>query len=361
MAKARYKKGADGRWRTNISTGKYDDNGKLIVIRLSSSKSSADLEKQVQDLQYKLRHKVPTTVQTETVYFKDYAEKWLATKEQRSIKTYEMYENILYKHLESLFDTPLDMIRQSDIQYIVSINANHPRICEQIVLTLRQIFDMAVDDDILTKNPCRNIEMPRHLKEEKRILTEKERELIKNAEGLNELQRAYIHILYGTGVRPAEACALTWNDVDFENNTITINKALQFTNSRIASVGLPKTDKSVRTLPVLPFVMASISALKATGVYLPTQTILGAEKGVLRTRSAYRNIFDTAMRKLGLSDITPYMFRHNFCSMCFFNGVDIKSCQALMGHSDTKMILSTYSHFENKDKALKAAIDKLNF
>lgn len=359
MPKARYKQDKEGRWRTAIRTGKYDDQGKPILIRLSSSKSSADLEKKVQELQYQLRHNVPT-VSAEVVTFGEYSQKWLATKEQRSIKTYEMYENVL-KHTESLNDTPLDLIRTSDIQLLISNNSNHPRTCEQVLLTVRQIFDMAVDDDIITKSPCRNIQLPRHVKEEKRILTEEEREIVKKAEGLSDIQRAYIHILYGTGVRPAEACALTWNDIDFENNTITINKALQFTNSRIASVGLPKTDKSIRTLPVLPFVMASILALKATGVHSPTETILGAEKGVLRTRSAYRNIFDTAMKKLGLNDVTPYMFRHNFCSMCYFNKVDLKTCQALMGHADTKMVLSVYSHFENKDKALKAAIDKLEF
>lgn len=359
MAKARYKQDKEGRWRTAVRTGKYDDNGRPILIRLSSSKSSSDLEKKVQELRDQLRHKTPT-LPAEVCTFGEYSQKWLATKEQRSIKTYEMYENIL-KHTEILNDTTLDMIRTSDIQLLISNNSSHPRTCEQMLLTLRQIFDMAVDDDIIVKSPCRNIQLPRHLKQEKRILTEDEREIVKKAEGLSDLQRAYIHILYGTGVRPAEACALTWNDVDFENNTITINKALQFTNSRVASVGLPKTDKSVRTLPVLPFVMASISALKATGVHLPTQTILGAENGVLRTRSAYRNIFDTAMKIIGLKNITPYMFRHNFCSMCFFNGVDIKTCQILMGHADTKMVLTTYSHYENKDKALKAAIDKLDF
>lgn len=359
MPKSKYTKGKDGRYRTNISTGRYDENGKPILIRLSSSKSSADLEKKVQDIQYKLRHKMPT-LSKEVVTFGDYSQKWLTTKEQRSIKTYEMYENVL-KYTESLNDTSLDLIRTSDIQLLISNNSDHPRTCEQILLTLRQIFDMAVNDDIITKNPCRNIQLPRHVKEEKRILTEEEREIVKKAEGLSDLQRAYLHILYGTGVRPAEACALTWSDVDFLNNTITINKALQFTNSRVASVGLPKTDKSIRTLPVLPFVMASISALKAKGAYSPTETILGAENGKLRTRSAYRNIFDTAIKKLGLKDITPYMFRHTFCSMCFFNQVDIKTCQALMGHADTKMILTTYSHYENKDKALKAAIDKLKF
>ena len=359
MPEARYKQGKDGRWRTAVRTGRYTDDGKPVLIRLSSAKSSRDLEKKVAEVQYKLHHKIPT-IELETILFKDYTEKWLATKEQRSVKTYEMYENVL-KHTERFNDTPIDMIRTSDIQLLITNNAIHPRICEQILLTLRQIFEMAINDDLITKSPCRNIQLPRHLKEEKRIFTEEERTIIKEAKGLNALEKAYIHILYGTGVRPAEAQALTWADIDFKNNTITINKALQFTNSRIASVGLPKTNKSVRTLPVLPFVIASILAFKNEGKHLPTETLFGAENGSLRTRSAYRNIFDVAMKKLGLKDITPYMFRHNFCSMCYFNGVELKSCQALMGHADTKMVLTVYSHYENKDKALKAAIDKLDF
>lgn len=359
MPRSKYTKGQDGRYRTNISTGRYDENGKLIVIRLSSSKSSADLEKKVSEVQYKLRHKMPVATQAVPT-FKEYSLKWLATKEQRSIKTYEMYEGIL-RHTERLDDTPLDMIRTSDIQLLISSNSQHPRTCEMILLAIRQIFDMALDDDIINKSPCRNIELPRHAKEEIRIFTQEERSIIKECKGAKAIEKAYLHILYGTGVRPAEAQALTWNDIDFENNTITINKALQFTASRLASVGLPKTNKSIRTLPVLPFVMGSILALKNEGIHSPTSTLFGAENGKLRTRSAYRHLFDMAIKKIGLKDITPYMFRHNFCSMCFFNGVDIKTCQFLMGHSDTKMVLQVYSHFENKEKALKAAIDKLDF
>ena len=86
MPRSKYTKGKDGRYRTNISTGRYDENGKLIVIRLSSSKSSADLEKKVSEVQYKLRHKMPVATQSAPT-FKEYSLKWLATKEQRSIKT----------------------------------------------------------------------------------------------------------------------------------------------------------------------------------------------------------------------------------------------------------------------------------
>jgi len=360
MPKSKYTKGKDGRWRTMISTGKYDVNGKLIVIRLSSSKSSADLEKKVQDYKYKLRHKIGTPVEAEPVLFKDYAEKWLTTKEQRSIKTYEMYESIIVNHLVSLYDTPLDMIRQSDIQYLISTKSQHPRICEQIVLTLRQIFDMAVNDDLLTKSPCRNIELPRHVKEEKRPLTESEKQAIRNAEGLSDFQRAYIHLLYGSGMRPAEMYALQWQDVDLENHTVTINKALQFSKSRIATVGLPKTDKSIRTIPLPDFVIGSISALKSKGKHLPTETIFGAENGKLRTRSAYRNIFTVIMHKLKLTDITPYMMRHNYCTQCFLDEVDIKTCQYLMGHSDTKMVLEVYTHISKQIQTLKVSVNKLN-
>ena len=361
MPKSRYKQGKDGRWRTMISTGKYDENGKLITVRLSSSKSSADLEKKVQDYKYKLRHKVGTPVETESVLFKDYAEKWLATKEQRSIKTYEMYENIINKHLESLYDTPLDMIRQSDIQLLITNNYIHPRICEQIVLTLRQIFEMALNDDLILKSPCRNIELPRHVREEKRALTETEKKAIKEAKGLSEMQRAYIHLLYGSGMRPAEMFALCWSDIDFDNHTVTINKALQFTASRLASVGLPKTDKSIRTIPVPDFVIASLLAFKSVGVHLPTETIFGAENGDLRTRSAYRNIFDVIIHKLNLKDITPYMMRHNYCTQCVMDKIDIKTCQYLMGHSCTKMVLEVYTHIEKTEQTLRVEVNKLNF
>ena len=272
-----------------------------------------------------------------------------------------MYRNIVDKHLATFNDTPIDMIRQSDIQLLIRSKSQYPRICQQIVLTLRQIFDMAINDDIIIKSPCRNIELPRHVKKEKRALTEQEKKIIKKAEGLDALHTAYIHLLYGSGMRPAEMYALTWNDIDFKNNTVTINKALQIEKSRLASVGLPKTDKSIRTIPLPAFVIASLKAFKLEGMQSPTSTIFGAENGKLRTRSAYRNIFDVAMHSLGLKDITPYMFRHNYCTQCYLNGVDIKVCQYLMGHSDTKMVLEVYTHIKKTEQALKVSVDKLNF
>lgn len=360
MPKSKYTKGKDGRWRTAVRTGEYDEQGRPILIRLSSSRSSADLEKKVREVKYRIEHR-RSYVDVSDITLRDYAEKWLATKEQRSIKTYEMYDLICRKYLDDLGDMRLVDIRQSDVQLLINRNSDHPRTCQQIKLTMDQIFNMAVNEDIIDKTPCRNIELPRHLKKEQRTLTEKERAIVKAGKGLTPIQKAYIHVLYGTGVRPGEAQAITWSDVDFKACTITINKALQFTNSRMASVGLPKTNKSVRTLPVPTFVMTSILALKRSRVCLSTCTLFGTDTGELRTRSAYKNIFDTAMKTLGITDAHPYMMRHAFCSLCYFNGVDIKTCQALLGHSDVKMVLQVYSHFENKDKALKAAIDTLNF
>ena len=360
MPRAKYTKGSDGRFRTAIRTGEYDEQGRPIKIYLSSNVSSADLERKVQDIKYKMRHGIRTQIQTNRILFSEYADKFLRAKEQRSIKTYEMYENTL-KHVENFYSIPIEMIRASDIQLLISANSNHPRTCEMILLTLRQIFDMAIDDDILTKNPCRSIELPRHVKEEKRAFTEEEKTKIRNAEGLNELERAYVHLLYGTGVRPAEAQALTWSDVDFKNHTIRINKALQFTNSRTASVGLPKTDKSIRTLPAPDFVIDSLTALKRSGVHSLTLTLFATSEGKLRTRSAYKHIWDTAMKKLKIYGVTAYYCRHDFCTRCFKNQIDLKTCQALMGHSDTKMILSIYTHMDKSQSALSVAMNKLDF
>ena len=132
-------------------------------------------------------------------------------------------------------------------------------------------------------------------------------------------------------------------------------------NSRIASVGLPKTNKSVRVLPAPDFVFDALTALKRLGVHSPTSTLFCSDTGELRTRSAYKNIWDSAMKKLKLTGITAYYCRHNFCTQCYQDGIDLKTCQALMGHSDTKMILSVYTHQDKTAAALSVAVNRLNF
>ena len=359
MPKAKYTKGKDGRFRTSIRTGKYDANGKPISIRLSSSKSSSDLEKKVREIKYEIER--GRTYFGEAVTLEEYAPLWLETKKSRSIATYQEYEYYVNNHIKSIGTMRLDYIRPSDIQSLINSHSDAPSLCKKLLLTLRQIFEMAVNEDIIQKNPCNTVTLPRYVKREKRILTQLECKTVKDAEGLDARKKALIHLFYGTGLRPAEIYALTWGDIDFRFNTINVNKALNFSRKGEPSVGLPKTNKSIRTIPAPDFVMASLSAYKDTVKHSPTRYLFGCEKGLYANRTGYDDQFYRAISALNLKGVTPYSFRHNFCTMCYYSEVDIKTTQFLMGHSDTRMVLEIYTHLDKTNAIISAAVNSIKF
>lgn len=359
MPKAKYTRGKDGLFRTAIRTGKYNENGKPISIRLSSSKSSADLEKKVRDIKYKLERGYGYVGNATTLA--EYAPLWLETKKNRSISTYQEYEYYINNHLGDLADMRLDYIRSADIQRNINAHSNAPSVCKKLLLTLRQIFDMAVNENLIAKNPCAAVTLPRHVKAEKRVLTQQECRIVKEAEGLNERQTALLHLFYGTGLRPAEIYALTWADIDFNYNTVNVNKALNFSRRGQTSVGLPKTNKSIRTIPLPDFVIASLSAYKSVTQHSPTRYLFGSENGLYANRTGYDDQFYRAIIALGLKGVTPYSFRHNFATMCYYSEVDLKTAQFLMGHADTRMILEVYAHLDKTNAVMQAAINSIKF
>jgi len=359
MPRSKYTRDKDGRFRTAIRTGKYDDNGRPISIRLSSTKSSADLERKVRAIKYEIER--GRTYFGEAATLEEYAPIWLETKKSRSISTYQEYEYYVNKHLGNLATMRLDYIRSADIQNLINSHSNAPSLCKKLLLTLRQIFDMAVNEDIIQKNPCAAVTLPRLVKGEKRILTQAECKIVKEAEGLDERKRALIHLFYGTGLRPAEIYELTWKDIDFNYNTINVNKALNFSRRGQTSVGLPKTNKSIRTIPAPDFVIGSLLAYKNAARYFPNQYLFGSENGLYANRTGYDDQFYRAINALGLKGITPYSFRHNFCTMCYYSKIDIKTCQFLMGHSDTRMVLEVYTHLDKTNSTLSAAVNSIKF
>ena len=255
----------------------------------------------------------------------------------------------------------VDYIRQSDVQRLINSYSDHPRMCEKILLTLHQIFEMAINEDLIAKNPCNKIELPRHVTKEKRILTPNECSVVKKAEGLEARTRALIHLFYGTGLRPAEIYALTWRDVDLDSNTVSVSKALQFDRTGKTSVGLPKTDKSIRTIPLPLFVVQSLKIYRDSINYGKALYLFGNDGYLFLNRTGYDNQFKRVIKALGLKGITPYSFRHNFCTMCYRNKIDVKTCQFLMGHADTKMVLEVYTHLDKTNNVMAAAINSIDF
>lgn len=337
----KFTKQKSGLYRTSIQLG-YNKEGKPVKKYFSAA-TIKELEQKLAEAKADLANGL-TITDNET--FGSYAANWLSIyKANKGIQTKNMYKHKL-TYCEALNPVPMRKINRLMIQQIINDNAVHPRTCEQILLTLKQIFNSAKEDGIMLKNPCIDITMPRHIPQEKRALTDDEKTALRSAV-LKPQERLLLLILYGTGCRPAEAYALTKDDFDFKNGTICINKAVQFDDSKYYSTSAPKTNSSIRSVIVSESILKGI---KYSLDKISTFNVLGGKSGEIMSSVSYYQMFQRILKKAGLqgSGITPYVFRHNFATECYYAGVSLKECQRQMGHNDYKMILEVYSHLDEK-------------
>lgn len=349
---AKFTKQKDGRYRTTIQLG-YAENGKPIKKYLSAS-TIKELEQKIFEAKNDLNNGL---LISDSTLFGAYADKWVEIyKGTKSVQTKAMYVNAI-RLLESLRRTPIKDINRSMIQEVINDNSEHPRSCEVMLLTLKQIFKSAMADGLTGKNPCTGITLPRHVKKEKRALTEEERKALRSAVLLPQ-ERILLLSLYGIGCRPAEAYALTKSDFDFRSGTVNINKSVQFDGNYPVSVSLPKTDASIRSVIVSESILR---ALKHLIDKIPTENILSDSTGKILNKAQYETIFKHILLKAGLKDsgITMYTLRHNFATECYYNGLSLKECQRQMGHKDYKMVLEVYSHLDSTKENTKVKMARM--
>lgn len=362
---SKYTKRKDGRYCTRISTGKYTEDGKPIV-KMLYAKTCKELDKLAAEMRYELDH--GTYAYDKGITFRKYAEKWIdVSKKATSIATKAMYNNIIKNHIEYLEDRRLKDIRKSDVQMQINIKASMPRICQQLLMTINQIMECAVDDELIVKNPCKNITLPRLVKSEKRALTDTEKYAVKHAD-FTDKERAFIYILYGCGLRPAELYALTRSDIDFKRCEISVNKALSF-DGVTPYVSYPKTNSGIRVVQAPSFVMQAVKA------YIDSNNsiiLFSNDNGEYATRRAYYTIFENILKKMKLAvesnntihekkivGLSQYTFRHNYCTELYYSGISLKEAQRLMGHSDYSMIMQVYSHLDEQKENTKEKLEKL--
>ena len=147
MAKAKYKKGKDGRWQTKVWDGTYGPDGIKHYIPVYSTKSSGDLEKTVNKMKADVENRkyVRPTEQD----FVEYAKEWLKTyKAGREKATRAMYSNIIDVHFKPLKGIKLADIQKKHFQQIINNAYKMPRTCQQINITFHQVIQNGIHPQI---------------------------------------------------------------------------------------------------------------------------------------------------------------------------------------------------------------------
>ena len=372
MAKAKYEKNYRGIWETKIWDGTYNSNGTKHRKRLISKKSSADLERQVNQLRNEVEN--GQYVQKSDIMFLDYAKEWLkAKKGVREKNTQAMYRNIIDTHLSFLEYVKLTDIRNTHFQMAINNAVDKPRTCQQIYVTFKQILKTAVTDNYIGVGMydmiVSDINLPKYNKKEKRPLTELEKSTLSTA-NFTDRERAFISIIYSCGLRRGEALALSTFDFKFikGKSTVSINKALIFVKNDPEIKPMPKTDNGFRTLPLpdstAAYLKTYIDELNGTSLFI-------CRSGGLMTHSAYVKMWNSIVKKMNyaaggsdafpqITGLTAHIFRHNYCTnLCYkVPDISIKKIAQLMGDTE-KMVLNVYNHIIDEKEDPAAVINDI--
>lgn len=292
---------------------------------------------------------------------------------------YQTVVNILKK--EKFGGMRIDRVKISDAKcWLIQLQQNGRSYSSihSIRGVVRPAFQMAVDDDLIRKNPFEfqlatvivNDSVTREA-----ITRKQERAFLEFVKNDKHFSRYYegIYILFKTGLRISEFVGLTLADLDMKNRTITVDHQLQRTSKMEYVIEATKTTSGTRVLPMTDDVYACFERIIANRKAPKVEPIIGGKWGflyldkngmpmvALHWEHYFKHICQkyNSIYKVQMPKVTPHVCRHTYCSNMAKSGMNPKTLQYLMGHSDIGVTLNTYTHigFDDAQKELKRVVN----
>lgn len=290
---------------------------------------------------------------------KPYANGWLS-RQVVAPGTYDSYKGALENHIyDDLGGMRLDSIRTADVQRLVKkwSGSAAASTVEGRYLVLAMVMRAAVLERVIPTSPCVKIKLPRG--EAKAALVPiSTKTVLALADAMPAHLRALVIVGAGTGMRRGELLGLTLDRISDEFGTIRIDRQLDRRSTRDEVVfTAPKTESSVRTIPVADVVLEAIRAhVTEYGVHESGLVFTSAIGTPLRTSTLWM-AWQGAAAKAG-TDATPHDLRHYFASIQIAGGTSIKALQALLGHKSAVETWDTYGHLMgDEDDRSRTVVD----
>lgn len=343
MARKKKHQRSDGRFEYKATVGRRLD-GTPIRKSFYSMSSLTDAKRQAEVYKQQQMIAAVTGLQAtpQTITFAEWSRKWLRTYKEPFVSpsTYaNTYVNAVENHLIPYFGAAkLADIRPADIQgFFAGKTSCSASLLKKLRITLSAIFDTAIDNDLIYKNPCKYVQTHSDATpKERRTLTDQQIDEIK-AEASGTFDA--IVFLLETGLRRGELLGLMWSDIDMEHATLHVQRSVSPENGRPA-IRPPKWN-SYRTIPLMPDTLALIQRQPKRSLYVfPAPRGDGFEEPNHFSRRVYHFFlsFPEEYR------CTAHELRHSYASQLMRRGVDIYTISKLLGHHDIKITASVYVH-----------------
>ena len=363
-------------YRLTVSEG-FDLNGKPMIHRktIHGTKKDAEIElaKFVTEVQNGL------VIDGKSLKFSEFVEIWKRDYGSKELAptTYKRYCRMLETRILPYFGhfyinkiRPTDIMKfydllEKDTQLVRKKGNNGSKtkkpLSGKTILEhhrlLRAMLHRAVYWQLIVSNPAERVQPPKAKKPKRRSYDDEQTKiLLENLEKLTVEDTKYkvaIILTIFTGVRLGELMGLEWQDVDFRNGIISINRSSQYLSDMGVFTKVPKTESSIREIAIPKFI---ISLLEEYKLWYEGQKSLYGELWTNSNRlfvqadgkpmhpSSISKWFVKYVGTIGLPVINFHGLRHTNASLLVAQNVDIAVVSARLGHAQISTTLDFYVH-----------------
>lgn len=239
----------------------------------------------------------------------------------------------------------------------------------QTRIALFNMLEFAKENDIIRYNPCKKSvksDMGKPSQKKEALTIDCQKKFLEYAVG-NSYENQYRFILQ-TGLRTGELVGLKWDDIDFQNKTLRIQRSMEYRYSVGEwRVGEPKSRSGYRTLPLTDEAIEILKLQKKKNREIKvipmewSSFVFLCRKGTPVKNSTYDTALFKICDKAKIEHFSMHVLRHTFATRCIEAGMKPKTLQMLLGHSNIGITMNLYVHTteEEKKKEIELVADAL--
>lgn len=347
------------------------------------ARSLDDLREKEQQIQRDLQDGIDYSAGSITVI--ELVQKYVATKRGVKYNTkvgYNFVQNLMKKH-DFCYKRIRD-VKPSDAKtWLIQLHENGYKYSTLTTIrgVIKPAFDMAVEDDIVRRNPFAFpvVDVVANDTTNRKALTPKEKENLLSYLLEDKCRRRYydeVVILLETGLRISELYGLTISDIDFQNSRIRVERQLvrtRHTGSCQYYIETPKTESGKRYVPMSPEAIQAFQNVIQNRKKPKSEIVVDGysnfifldKDGKPKVAGHLEHAMTRIVRKYNDSHIdklivSPHVLRHTFCTEMVRSGMTIKELQYILGHADAYTTLNIYSHsdYETAKKSFENVLAK---
>lgn len=374
------RKRSDGRWEARYTVGIDPKTGKQIQ-RSVYGKTQKEVRQQLSKITAEIDD--GSYLEPSRMKLSDWLDIWLkdysGNKKYSTLKGYTAACNTHIK--PKLGDVPLNQLNPVMVQkFYNGLTVKNeddeplaPKSVKNVHVVLSSSMNQAVKNGLIKENPCEGAVLPRIEKPKIKPLTEEQITALLLAADKDKDYGTLLKVIVLTGMREAEATGLTWDCIDFNRGTITLDKQLQKRPKEAGGYTFTSLkNDNIRVLRPAPFVMNLLKERYAEQIRQAefasvawqawsneaehkTAIVFSNDMGgYLNPKQVYLH-FKKIAKEIGAPNARVHDLRHTYAVVSLQNGDDVKTVQSNLGHASAAFTLDVYGHVSDKMKDDSAA------